>query len=62
MRKGRLIAKYEFKELETDKAQQLSNKLGFRTLITQPMALTSIYNQEEKDFQIAKNNILGFKR
>jgi hypothetical protein len=29
MRKGRLIAKYEFKELEVEKAQQLSNKLGF---------------------------------
>lgn len=26
MRKGRLIAKYEFKELEVEKAQNLSNK------------------------------------
>jgi hypothetical protein len=31
MRKGRLIAKYEFKELEIPKAQKLSNKLGFKT-------------------------------
>lgn len=50
MRKGRLIAKYEFKELETEKAQQLSNKLGYNSIITQPMTLTSIYNQEEMDF------------
>jgi hypothetical protein len=31
MRKGRLIAKYEFKALEVAKAQQLSDKLGFQT-------------------------------
>ncbi|MBX2965650.1 MAG: AAA family ATPase [Cyclobacteriaceae bacterium] len=51
MRKGRLIAKYEFKELEIEKAQQLSNKLGFNTHIHEPMTLASIYNQEEKNFQ-----------
>ena len=50
MRKGRLIAKYEFKELEAHKAQALSNKLGFSTLITEPMTLTAVYNQCEKDF------------
>ena len=62
MRKGRLIAKYEFKELETEKAQQLSNKLGFETSINKPMTLTSIYNQEEKDFQyIRRSNPIGFQ-
>ena len=50
MRKGRLIAKYEFKELEADKAQALSNKLGFNALITEPMTLTAVYNQSEKEF------------
>ena len=54
LRKGRLIAKYEFKELETDKAQALSTKLGFDTEITKPMTLTEIYNQDEKDFQQQK--------
>ena len=62
MRKGRLIAKYEFKELETEKAQQLSNKLGFETSINKPMTLTSIYNQEEKDFQYTRrSNPIGFQ-
>ncbi len=62
MRKGRLIAKYEFKELEIEKAQQLSNKLGFDTKINKPMTLTSIYNQDEKDFQQSrKNNPIGFQ-
>lgn len=63
MRKGRLIAKYEFKELETPKAQQLSNKLGFTTQIDQPMTLTSIYNQDEKSFlQKEKRNPIGFRK
>ena len=62
MRKGRLIAKYEFKELEVEKAQQLSNKLGFETNINKPMTLTSIYNQDEKDFQQSrKSNPIGFQ-
>ncbi|MBK8329339.1 MAG: AAA family ATPase [Bacteroidetes bacterium] len=62
VRKGRLIAKYEFKELEIEKAQRLSNKLGFDTNISKPMTLTSIYNQDEKDFQQSrKNNPIGFK-
>lgn len=61
MRKGRLIAKYDFKELETEKAQQLSNKLGFNSKITKPMTLTSIYNQDEIDFQQSrKYNPIGF--
>jgi hypothetical protein len=37
MRKGRLIAKYEFGKLSIDKAQQLSNHLGFDKVITTPM-------------------------
>lgn len=62
LRKGRLIAKYEFKELEVKKAQQLSNKLGFKTVIIKPMTLTSIYNQNENEYQQSrKSNPIGFK-
>ncbi len=39
MRKGRLIAKYEFKELEREKAQSLSDKLGFNSIINSSMTL-----------------------
>ena len=61
MRKGRLIAKYEFKELETAKAQQLSNKLNFETKIYKPMTLTEIYNQQDMDFQERKQRqAIGF--
>jgi hypothetical protein len=61
MRKGRLIAQYEFKELAVQKAQQLSNKLGFNTLIKEPMTLTAIYNQHETTFeQKGKQASIGF--
>lgn len=62
MRKGRLIAKYEFKELEVEKAQRLSRKLGFDVIINSPKTLADIYNQEEKDFQQQRrNNQIGFR-
>jgi len=62
MRKGRLIAKYEFKELEREKAQSLSNKLGFNSIINSPMTLSGIYNQDEKDFQHQnRKNSIGFR-
>jgi ATPase family associated with various cellular activities (AAA) len=53
MRKGRLIAKYEFKELETAKAQRLSEKLAKNTKICRPMTLSDIYNCDDMDFQSA---------
>jgi hypothetical protein len=62
MRKGRLIAKYEFKELEREKAQSLSNKLGFNSIINSAMTLSGIYNQDEKDFQHQnRKNSIGFR-
>ena len=61
LRKGRLIARYEFKELCTEKAQKLSGKLGFTSEITEPMGLNAIYNQGEKDFEIKKPALaIGF--
>jgi len=63
LRKGRLIAKYEFKELTVEKAHQLSQKLGFKVRIDKPMTLTAIYNQEERDFhQVRKVNPIGFRK
>ena len=62
LRKGRLIAKYEFKELETTKAQSLSQKLGYNSVINSPMSLSAIYNQDDKDFQLVKKtHSVGFK-
>ncbi len=62
MRKGRLIANYEFKELEVPKAKSLSAKLGFSDNINSPMTLTAIYNQDERNFQQSKRyHAIGFK-
>ena len=46
LRKGRLIAQYEFKKLNKKKAQQLSNSLNFKTKIKEDMTLADIYNQD----------------
>lgn len=61
MRKGRLIAKYEFKELTVEKAQALSQKLGFNSQIERPMTLTEIYNQSEMEFGEENGKGIGFK-
>ncbi|HCN83898.1 MAG TPA: AAA family ATPase, partial [Sphingobacteriaceae bacterium] len=62
LRKGRLIAKYEFKELEVHKANILSKKLGFDYNFISAMTLAAIYNQGERDFQqIKMHNPVGFK-
>jgi len=62
LRKGRLIARYDFKELEVDKANMLSKKLGFNSIFIAPMPLAAIYNQEENEFkQAEKPNAIGFQ-
>ncbi len=60
LRKGRLIAQYEFKALPADRAQRLSAQLGFDTVITRPMTLAEIANQHEQSFEIPKVQI-GFR-
>ena len=61
LRKGRLIAKYEFGKISAEKAKQLSEKLGFQTQITEPMTLAEIYNQTEKQFhQPKEKRKIGF--
>jgi len=62
MRKGRLIAKYEFGKLSANKAQRLSNHLGFTTIINKPMTVAEISNQHEKDFNTKQVQVLGFRR
>lgn len=59
-RKGRIIADYKFGKLAIDKAQKLSNKLGFNTVINETMTLADIYNQDAQDFQEI-NQSIGFR-
>jgi hypothetical protein len=62
MLKGRLIAKYEFGKLEVEKAQLLSNHLGFDTKVNKPMTLAEIANQHEMLFETKQVQVLGFRR
>lgn len=62
MRKGRLIAKYEFGKLDTVKAQQLSKHLGFDTKICKPMTLAEITNPGDMEVAKPSVEVLGFRR
>jgi ATPase family associated with various cellular activities (AAA) len=62
MRKGRLIAKYEFGKLPVSKSQRLSDHFGFKNVITKPMTVAEISNQNEKEFETEAVKIFGFRR
>ncbi|CAF3456824.1 unnamed protein product [Rotaria socialis] len=58
LRKGRLIANYEFNKLDLESSKILSDKLGFGTeKITEPMTLAEIYNQREIDEESNVNGL-----
>jgi ATP-dependent 26S proteasome regulatory subunit len=60
MRKGRLIARYEFGKLSIDKAQRLSDHLGFEKQITKAMTLAEISNPHEKEEP--RTEVIGFAK
>jgi hypothetical protein len=62
LRKGRLIASYEFKKLSVTKAQALSNHLGHKTIVTQLMTVTEIVNQKERSFVLNDRPRIGFMK
>jgi energy-coupling factor transporter ATP-binding protein EcfA2 len=61
LRKGRLIAKYEFGKLDTDKANTLSRKLGYNSRFTEPQVLTDVFNQDETSGTIKVRKLVGFR-
>lgn len=61
LRKGRLIARYEFGKLSVARAQQLSNHLGFNKVINRPMTVAEISNQHEVDFETKQVQVIGFR-
>ncbi|HWK05482.1 MAG TPA: AAA family ATPase [Puia sp.] len=63
MRKGRLIAQYEFGRLSVHKAQRLSVHMGFKTTISRPMTIAEIAGQGEKEFGSGQRvQVVGFRR
>jgi hypothetical protein len=62
LRKGRLIAKYEFGKLETAKARALNDALGLGAVINKPMTLAEIMNPGEPGQEIPTVQVIGFRR
>ena len=60
LRKGRLAARYEFKELTTDKVNKLIEEEGLNIPQQKaPMTLAEIYNYGDMDFSLGKSRV-GF--
>jgi SpoVK/Ycf46/Vps4 family AAA+-type ATPase len=62
LRKGRLIARYEFGKLGVRKAQALSDYLDLGKTITEPMTMAEIVNAAEKDQPVRSTEVIGFRR
>ncbi len=60
LRKGRLIAKYEFGKLSVPKAQRLSEFANSKLRVITPMTVAEIMNQEEKGYEQERPRI-GFR-
>ncbi|MGA0557414.1 AAA family ATPase [Larkinella sp. VNQ87] len=61
LRKGRLIARYEFRELAMEKANQLLEERGLEHRTSQPMTLADIYHlEEEVHFAKKPTRAIGF--
>lgn len=62
MRKGRLIARYEFGKLDVAKAKRLALHLGIEQKIERPMKLAEITNPGEANHQVERVSVIGFRR
>ncbi|MFZ1527311.1 MAG: AAA family ATPase [Ferruginibacter sp.] len=62
MRKGRLIAQYEFKKLSVKKAQALSDHLKLGKDVKMPVTLAELTSTEDKNFMPAPVEVMGFRR
>ena len=62
MRKGRLIAKYEFGKLGIEKSKRLSTHFGHHVKIDKPMTIAEIANPNEKAQEPSTVEVIGFRR
>jgi hypothetical protein len=61
LRKGRLIAQHEFKELDVEQSNKLLKELKSDYITEEPMTLTQIYNVKEEEFKTKKKDTkIGF--
>jgi len=60
LRKGRIITKYEFKDLDVKKANKLAEKNGLESKFTKNVPLAEIFNQDDDDYVSTQNKTIGF--
>lgn len=61
LRKGRCIAKYEFKELTEDKVEMLNEKYDLRLSEIKPMTVAEVFNADKTDYtEDKKPKRIGF--
>ena len=58
LRKGRLVSKYEFKNLDVEKAQKLLEERGITDKISQPLSLAEIFHYEDDCYEVNKKAII----
>lgn len=62
LRKGRLIAQYEFGKLSVDKANKLAAATGLDANILEPVTLAELLNPASTNYETPKTEIIGFRR
>jgi hypothetical protein len=62
LRKGRLIALYEFKKLTIEKTMDLAKSLGMNKFPENPAILADIFSMQDPDYRFEKKNKIGFNR
>jgi hypothetical protein len=60
LRKGRIIARYEFRKLPVEKCSAIAEKLGNTRKIDRPMTLAEIFHLEDGDYSVNKRQAIGF--
>jgi len=60
LRKGRLIAMYEFKELSVEKTNKLLEEIGVEK-IDKELSVADIYNFKQKKYSNIEGSKIGFK-
>jgi len=60
MRKGRIIARYEFMPLSVTKSTRLCEKIGCHVPVTRPMTLAEIFHARDEDYSLQQSNKIGF--
>ena len=58
LREGRLMSKYEFKDLEISKAEAILKERGIETKLEKPLSLAKIFHYGESSYESVKKSII----